>query len=103
VVKVNAFVSFKVLFQCKGYADTVGAPQVRDFRGAMQGRAAKRIILTTGFFTSEAEREAAREGVPPIELVDDDQLVALFEQRKLGLSPRETYDVDKKFFEQFQS
>jgi restriction system protein len=49
VVKVNAFVSFKVLFQCKRDAGTVGSPQVRDFRGAMQGRADKGIILTTGF------------------------------------------------------
>ena len=39
VLKVNAFVSFKVLFQCKRYIGTVRASEVRDFRGAMQGRA----------------------------------------------------------------
>ena len=35
----------------------------------MQGRADKGIIMTTGIFTSEARKEAARDGVPPIELV----------------------------------
>ena len=43
--------------------------QVRDFRGAMMGRADKGIIITTGSFTAEARKEAVRDGVPPIELV----------------------------------
>jgi restriction system protein len=101
VVKVNAFVAFKVLFQCKRYAGAVGSGHVRDFRGAMQGRADKGIILTTGAFTKDAHAEAVRDGVPPIELVDGEQLVQLFEQLELGLLPRTTYDVNMAFFEQF--
>ena len=60
--------TFKVLFQCKRYGDntTVSPSQVRDFRGAMQGRADKGLILTTGTFTAEARKEATRDGVPPI-------------------------------------
>jgi restriction system protein len=54
ILQVNAFVSFQVYFQCKRYKDSVGAPMVRDFRGAMMGRADKGIILTTGTFTSSA-------------------------------------------------
>jgi restriction system protein len=102
IVKVNAFVTFKVLFQCKRYAGGVSAGHVRDFRGAMQGRADKGIILTTGTFTKDPQTEAVREGVPPIELVDGEQLVELFEQLELGLVPRTTYDVDTAFFEQFR-
>jgi restriction system protein len=102
IVKVNAFVTFKVLFQCKRYAGGVSAGHVRDFRGAMQGRADKGIILTTGTFTKDAHAEAVRDGVPPIELVDGEQLVELFEQLELGLLPRKTYDVDAVFFEQFR-
>lgn len=103
VLQFNAFVSFKVLFQCKRYTGSVSASQVRDFRGAMMGRADKGIILTTGTFTADARREALRDGVPPIELVDGEKLVDMFKELQLGLKPRTTYDVDEAFFEPFQS
>jgi len=103
VLRINAFVTFKVLFQCKRYSGTVSAGQVRDFRGAMQGRADKGIFLTTGIFSADAHKEAARDGAPPIELVDGEHLIGLFEQMELGLTPRTTYDVDIAFFEQYRS
>ena len=103
VLKVNTFVTFKVLFQCKRYSGTVGSGEVRNFRGAMQGRSDKGIFLTTGAFSTEAHREAIRDGVPPIELVDGEQLVQLFEQLELGLTPRTTYDVDDAFFDQYRT
>jgi len=102
VLRVNAFVAFKVVFQCKRYTGVVGASIVRDFRGAMQGRADKGIILTTGSFSSDAMKEAVREGAPPIELVDGEKLVELFESLEFGLVPRPTYDVDANFFAQFE-
>ncbi len=102
VFQVNAFVSFKVFFQCKRYQGAVTPAQVRDFRGAMMGRTDKGIIITTGTFTLEAKREARRDGVPPIELVDSELLVQMFEQLQLGLIPRTTYDVDENFFEDFK-
>jgi restriction system protein len=61
---VNPFVSFNVLFQCKRYQGAVTPSQVRDFRGAMMGRADKGLIITTGTFTLEAKKEARRDGVP---------------------------------------
>jgi len=67
----------------------------------MMGRADKGIIITTGSFTADAKREAIRDGVPPIELVDGDKLLNLFEQLELGLKPRTTYDVDRSFFDDF--
>lgn len=102
VLEINAFVSFKVLFQCKRYKDSVGPAVVRDFRGAMMGRADKGLILTTGTFSTESKREAVRDGVPPIELVDGEKLVELFEQLELGLKPRRTYDLDDRFFDEFR-
>ena len=101
VVQVNPFVSFRVLFQCKRYVGAVGAGTVRDFRGAMMGRADKGIIMTTGTFSQDAKREAVRDGVPPIELVDGDDIVDLFESLELGLTPRKAYEVDEAFFEDF--
>jgi restriction system protein len=41
-------------------------------------------------------------GVPPIELVDGELLIEMFERLELGLVPRKTYDVDEKFFEDFK-
>ena len=102
VVEVNPFVSFKVLFQCKRYQGSVSPAQVRDFRGAMAGRADKGIILTTGTFTSEARREAVRDGVPPIELVDGDKLLDMFQTLELGLIRKAAYDIDEGFFDDFK-
>jgi len=102
ILQVNPFVSFNVLFQCKRYQGAVTPSQIRDFRGAMMGRADKGIIITTGTFTLEAKKEARRDGAPPIELVDGDALVQMFEQLPLGLTPRTTYDVDDKFFDDFK-
>jgi restriction system protein len=103
ILQINPFVSFKVLFQCKRYTGSVSVSQVRDFRGAMMGRADKGIILTTGTFTTDAQREAVRDGVPPIELVHGEKLLDMFEHLELGLKPRTTYDVDVHFFQEFQS
>lgn len=102
ILQINPFVSFKVLFQCKRYTGSVSVSQVRDFRGAMMGRADKGIILTTGTFTSDSQKEAVRDGVPPIELVHGDKLLDMFENLELGLTPRKTYDVDHHFFREFQ-
>jgi restriction system protein len=101
-LEVNPFVSFKVLFQCKRYTGTVSPSVVRDFRGAMMGRADKGIIMTTGSFSADAKREAIRDGVPPIELVDGEKLVELFKKLELGLSPRTTYDLVPSFFDEFK-
>ncbi|MEN6307634.1 MAG: restriction endonuclease [Anaerohalosphaeraceae bacterium] len=102
ILQINPFVSFKVLFQSKRYSGSVSAPQVRDFRGAMMGRADKGIIITTGTYTADAKREAIRDGVPPIELVDGEMLISMFEQLELGLNPKTTYDIDYSFFDDFK-
>lgn len=104
VLRVNPFVSFTVMFQCKRYkkGKTVGAPTVRDFRGAVMGRADKGIILTTGSFTVDAKKEARRDGAVPIELVDGDSLIEMFERLELGVTPATAYIVDEEFFKEFQ-
>jgi restriction system protein len=101
-LQINPLVSFKVLFQCKRYAKSVSPAQVRDFRGAMAGRADKGIIITTGSFTAEARREATRDGVPPIELIDGEKLIEMFQSLELGLRSVTTYEVERTFFEDFK-
>jgi restriction system protein len=101
VLQVNPFVTFSVLFQCKRYQGSVTPSHIRDFRGAMMGRADKGIIITTGTFTLDAKKEARRDGVPPIELVAGEDLIHLFENLELGLLPRKTFEIDRKFFDEF--
>ncbi|MCG6900359.1 MAG: restriction endonuclease, partial [Gammaproteobacteria bacterium] len=95
-LEINPFVSFKVLFQCKRYAEgtSVSRAHVADFRNAMIGRAEKGIIITTSSFTNAAVQEANREGAPQVELVDGIKLVEMFERVELGVKKRTVYDVD---------
>ncbi|MGB0165881.1 MAG: restriction endonuclease [Luteibaculum sp.] len=102
-LEINPFVSFKVIFQCKRYQGSVSRAQVGDFRNAMIGRAEKGIILTTGTFTKEAEKEASRDGAPPIELIDGEKLVEMFEKVQLGLKPKTIYEVDLSYFEKYRN
>jgi restriction system protein len=101
-LQINPLLSFKVLFQCKKYAKSVSPSHVRDFRGAMAGRADKGIIITTGTFTTEARREGSRDGVPPIDLIDGEKLVDMLERLELGLKPVTTYEIDESFFAEFK-
>ena len=103
LLQINPFVSFQVLFQCKRYAGSVTVSQVRDFRGAMMGRADKGIMITTGTFTKDARREAVRDGVPPLELVNGEQLLNMLERLELGLKSVTTYEVDDDFFDEFRA
>lgn len=101
IVKLNDVVSLNIVFQCKRYKETVSPHHVRDFRGAMQGRGEKGLIITTGRFTKEAKNEASRDGVTPIELIDGDRLVELFEKHHLGLKPVTVFEIDNEFFKGF--
>jgi restriction system protein len=101
IVKLNDVVSLNIVFQCKRYKETVSPHHVRDFRGAMQGRGEKGLIITTGRFTKEAKNEASRDGVTPIELIDGDRLVELFEKHHLGLKPVTVFEIDSEFFKGF--
>ncbi len=95
-------VSFKVLFQCKRYQGSVSAQEIRIFQAAMMGRASKGIFITTGNFTLNAKKESLRDGVPPLELVDGEKLVEMFEFLELGLIPKTEFDIDFNFFEDFK-
>jgi restriction system protein len=102
ILRMN-LVSFKVLFQCKRYKGSVTPSQVRDFRGAMQGRCDKGLIITTGTFTSEAKNEATRDGALAIDLIDGENLCNLLLNLKLGLSVEliEKVNIDEHWFLNF--
>ncbi|WP_353674107.1 restriction endonuclease [Synechocystis sp. LKSZ1] len=100
IARINGFLSFHVLFQCKRYQGSVTASQIRDFRGAMQGRTDKGLLITTGTFTRDAIKEATRDGAPPIDLIDGEQLVARLKELGLGVKIKmiESVEVDLDWF-----
>ncbi|WP_349365848.1 MAG: restriction endonuclease [Nitratireductor rhodophyticola] len=99
VLRVN-LVSFQIYFQCKRWKGSVGAKEIRDFRGALQGRADKGLFITTGTFTSQASEEATRDGAIAIDLIDGDRLCELLKQYELGITTRliEEVTVDGEWF-----
>ena len=84
-IRIGGLISFNVLFQSKRYKGNIGPDTVRDFRGAMVGRADKGVIISTGGFTLEARREATRDGAPPIDLIDGRLLADKLKDLKLGV------------------
>jgi restriction system protein len=101
IAKINGILSFRVVFQCKRYRSGVGAAQIRDFRGAMQGRADKGLFMTTGYFTREAIKEATRNGATAIDLIDGERLADKLKELGLGviIESVERVTVDETWFE----
>jgi len=99
ILKINPFVSFRVAFQCKRYDQAVVSSAISTFRGSIPSSVDKGIMITTGYFTSDAKSLAQDPGLKPIELIDGDQLIELLEKMELGLKP--TFIVDEEFFEGF--
>lgn len=100
IARINGLMSFHIAFQCKKYKGSVGAPEIRDFRGATVGRADRGMFITTGNFTKAAIEEANRDGVSPIDLVDGDQLADKLKELSLGVRTElvEKVSVDPDWF-----
>jgi restriction system protein len=101
VMRLGGVLSFHVVFQCKRYAGSVSSSAIRDFRGAMIGRADKGLFITTGTFTRDARQEAQRDGAPPLDLIDG---IAFAENlRRLGLGVKikvvEEVSIDRAWFQ----
>ena len=96
IVRVSGLLSFHVIFQCKRYKSSITPSQIRDFRGAMQGRADKGLFITTGVFTREAIKEATRDGAPPIDLIDGELLCEKLKELKLGVDTKLTETIEIK-------
>ena len=102
IMRVGGLLSFHVIFQCKRYKGSVGSSVVRDFRGAMVGRADKGLLITTGNFTRSAEREATRDGAPAIDPIDGEALADKLKELCLGVETRtvisEKVEIDREWF-----
>lgn len=104
ILRLNGLLSFHIIFQCKRYSGAVTSKEIRDFRGAMQGRADKGLFITTGTFTRDAKQEATRDGAPPIDLIDGNLLANKLKELRLGVDVRiqEEVNINSDFFEQYK-
>ncbi|WP_020601548.1 restriction endonuclease [Spirosoma spitsbergense] len=100
ILRLGGVLSFHVIFQAKRYRNSVSPSIVRDFRGAMVGRADKGLIITTGTFTREAKKEAQRDGAPPIDLMDGNDLAEKLKELGLGVEIElvEKVNIKKDWF-----
>ncbi len=89
-----SLVSFQVYFQAKRWRNSVGAKEVRDFRGAMSGRGEKGLLITTATFTADAKAEASRDGAPPVDLIDGAELCELLVRYEIGVKVKERRVID---------
>jgi restriction system protein len=103
ILKIGSVLSFHVIFQAKRYRGTVSSSVVRDFRGAMVGRADKGLIITTGTFSREAKKEAQRDGTPPIDLMDGNDLAEKLKELRLGIDVElvEKVNIRTEWFKTF--
>jgi restriction system protein len=103
IMRLAGLLSFHVIFQCKRYQGSVTASHVRDFRGAMVGRADKGLLITTGNFTKDALHEATRDGAPAIDLIDGEMLIDKLKELGLGVKTErvevERVSIDDEWFQ----
>lgn len=100
IVKLNKIISYNIAFQAKRYDKTVGSPDIRNFRGSLDGKAQQGVFITTGTFTQDAKDEANRDGVISIDLIDGHKLVEFLKEFELGLNIElvEVVNIDKEWF-----
>ncbi|MCS4201714.1 restriction endonuclease [Salinibacter ruber] len=101
IIQLNGLLSFHVVFQCKRYQGSVSVGEIRDFRGAMVGRADKGLFITTGTFTREAKEEAKRDGATPIDLIDGEDFMEKLRDLELGVETEmvEKVSIDRKWLQ----
>ena len=100
ILKLGGVLSFHIVFQAKRYSGTVGSAIIRDFRGAMDGRADKGLVITTGIFSREAIKEAQRDGATHIDLIDGNELTKHLKELGLGVEVEmvEKITIDADWF-----
>lgn len=103
IIKMGGLLSFHIIFQCKRYTGSVPSKEIRDFRGAMVGRADKGLFITTGTFTRDSKTEASRDGAPHIDLIDGNELVKKMKELELGVNIKkeEAVEINEEWFKSF--
>lgn len=97
-LRINGIFSFNVAFQCKRYKGSVGAGEIRDFRGSLTTDIEKGVMITTGSFSKAAREEASNPGKQQIDLIDGEEFMNKIAEYGIGVKPVITYEIDDDFF-----
>ena len=97
-LKINGIFSFNIAFQCKRYQESVGAGDIRDFRGSLTTDIEKGVFITTGSFSKPAIEEASNPGKPQIDLIDGEEFITKLAEFGLGVKEVKDYEIDEQFF-----
>lgn len=98
-LKINGIFSFNIAFQCKRYQGSVGAPDIRDFRGSLTTDIEKGVFITTGTFSKQAVEEASNPGKKQIDLIDGEEFISKLAEFGIGVHEIKDYEIDEAFFE----
>ena len=97
-LRINGVFSFNIAFQCKRYKGSVGASDIRDFRGSLSTNIEKGVFITTSSFTKAASDEASAPGKQQIDLIDGEGFIDKLAEFGIGVKEIKDYDVDEDFF-----
>ena len=97
-LKINGIFSFNIAFQCKRYQGSVGAGDIRDFRGSLTTDIEKGVFITTGSFSKPAIEEASNPGKQQIDLIDGEEFITKLVEFGIGVKEVKDYEIDEQFF-----
>lgn len=97
-LKINGIFSFNIAFQCKRYQGSVGAGDIRDFRGSLTTDIEKGVFITTGSFSKPAIEEASNPGKQQIDLIDGEEFISKLAEFCIGVKEVKDYEIDEDYF-----
>lgn len=83
----------KIYIQAKRWENTVGRPDIQQFKGALADQVAKKgVFITTSCFSKEAIESAKKSGIV---LIDGDKLTSLMIEFGLGIQIERSFHIYK--------
>ena len=83
----------KIYIQAKRWENTVGRPDIQQFKGALADQVAKKgVFITTSTFSKEAKESAGKSGIV---LIDGDKLTSLMIEFGLGVQVERSFHIYK--------
>ena len=83
----------KIYIQAKRWENTVGRPDIQQFKGALADQVAKKgVFITTSNFSKEAIESAKKSGIV---LIDGDKLTSLMIEFGLGIQIERSFHIYK--------
>lgn len=83
----------KIYIQAKRWENTVGRPDIQQFKGALADQVAKKgVFITTSNFSKEAIESAKKSGIV---LIDGDKLTSLMIEFGLGVQVERSFHIYK--------